>query len=122
MAEWYARPVLFVADVPASMSFYIDKLGFARAWSYEEEGKTIVAQVDRAGCELILSSQWPGKIGTGMMFVSLDRPVFDGLWPELEARGVTVKDGHWGYASRIIADPDGNQLYFPHPGQPSGSP
>jgi catechol 2,3-dioxygenase-like lactoylglutathione lyase family enzyme len=117
MTEWYARPVLFVADVPVSVSFYRDKLGFTPAWSHEAEGKTIVAQVDRGGCELILSSQWPGKVGAGMMFISLDRPVFDALWSELTAKGVTAKDGWWGYPSKIIDDPDGNQLYFPDPGK-----
>jgi catechol 2,3-dioxygenase-like lactoylglutathione lyase family enzyme len=122
VAEWYARPVLFVADVPASVGFYTDRLGFARAWSYEEDGKTLVAQVDRGGCELILSSQWPGKVGTGMTFVSLDRKVFDALWPELQGRDVVVRDGFWGYTSKIIDDPDGNQLYFPDPGQADVSP
>lgn len=117
MGDWYSRPVLFVADVSASVAFYTDKLGFAQAWRYEEDGKLLVAQVDRQGCELILSSQWPGKVGTGMMFVSLDRSVFDALWPELAAKGVTVRDGFWGYPAKIVNDPDGNQIYFPHPGQ-----
>lgn len=117
MGDWYSRPVLFVADVSASVAFYTDKLGFAQAWRYEEDGKLLVAQVDRQGCELILSSQWPGKVGTGMMFVSLDRSVFDALWPELAAKGVAVRDGFWGYPAKIVNDPDGNQIYFPHPGQ-----
>jgi uncharacterized glyoxalase superfamily protein PhnB len=121
VADWYARPVLFVADVPASMSFYSDRLGFARVWSHVEDGKAVVAQVNRGGCELILSSQWPGKAGTGMMFISLDRAVFDALWPELKAKGVAVRDGWWGYRSKIIDDPDGNELYFPDPGQTDGS-
>jgi hypothetical protein len=36
-----------------------------------------VAQVDRQGCELILSSQWPDKVGKGLMFISLDVGVLD---------------------------------------------
>lgn len=117
MGDWYSRPVLFVADVAASVAFYVGALGFSEAWRHEEDGRPLVAQVDRNGCELILSSQWPHKAGTGMMFVSLDRTVFDALWPELAARGVAVREGFWGYPSKIVDDPDGNQLYFPEPGQ-----
>jgi hypothetical protein len=86
-----------------------------------EEGKAWVAQVDRQGCELSLSSQWPDKVGKGLMFVSLDVGVLDALRAELEGRGVNVKDGQWGYRLVVIADPDGNELYFPYPASPATS-
>ncbi len=117
--KWYARPVLFVADIDRSVDFYVRQLGFTERWRYEEEGKTWVAQVDRQGCELILSSQWPDKVGQGLMFISLDPAVLDTLRAELEGRGVDVKDGQWGYRLMVIADPDGNQLYFPYPASPA---
>ena len=78
------------------------------------EGQALVAQVERDGCELILSSQWPDKIGHGMMFISLDRAVLDALVAELAAKGVASREGHWGYRVLIVDDPDGNQLYFPY--------
>ena len=113
--EWYARPVLFVSDMDRSVDFYVKELGFTEAWRYEEEGKAWVAQVDRQGCELILSSQWPDKAGKGLMFISLDLDVLNDVRAELEGRGVDVKDGQWGYRLMVIADPDGNELYFPYP-------
>jgi catechol 2,3-dioxygenase-like lactoylglutathione lyase family enzyme len=113
--EWYTRPVLFVAEINRSVDFYVKQLGFTQAWRYEEEGKAYVAQVERTGCELILSSQWPDKVGKGLMFISLDPGVLDALRAELEGRGVHVKDGQWGYRLMVIADPDGNDLYFPYP-------
>lgn len=116
--QWYTRPVLFVADIDRSVDFYVKQLGFTEPWRYEDDGKAFVAQVDRKGCELILSSQWPDKVGTGLMFVSLDGSVLDALRADLEARGVDVKDGEWGYRLMVVADPDGNQLYFPYPKQP----
>jgi catechol 2,3-dioxygenase-like lactoylglutathione lyase family enzyme len=116
--KWYTRPVLFVTDIDKSVDFYVKQLGFTQAWRYEEEGKAYVAQVDRRGCELILSSQWPGKVGKGLMFISLDPAVLDALRAELEGRGVDVKDGEWGYRLMVIADPDGNELYFPYPASP----
>lgn len=118
--QWYTRAVLFVADIDRAVDFYVQRLGFAQAWRYEEEGKAFVAQVDRQGCELILSSQWPDKVGKGLMFISLDVAVLNALRAELEARGVAVKDGHWGYRLMVVADPDGNELYFPYPRDVSG--
>lgn len=115
MSEWYARPVLFVADINRSVDFYVDRLGFTQSWRYEEQGKALIAQVDRKGCELILSSQWPDKVGSALMFISLDVDVLLALRAELEGKSVDVQDGRWGYPLMVVHDPDGNELYFPYP-------
>lgn len=117
---WFARPVLFVADIDRSINFYVNQLGFSVPWRYEEEGEALVAQVERQGCALILSSQWTDKVGKGLVFVSLDVEVLIALRTELEGRGVRVKDGHWGYRIMIVLDPDGNELYFPYPSEAEG--
>jgi catechol 2,3-dioxygenase-like lactoylglutathione lyase family enzyme len=114
-SKWYARPVLFVEDIGRSVDFYVKQLGFSQPWRYEEEGKAWVAQVERQGCELILSSQWPDKVGKGLIFISLDVEVLNALRAELEGRGVDVKDGRWGYRLMVVVDADGNELYFPYP-------
>ena len=113
--RWYARPVLFVSDVARSLGFYIDQLGFEERWRHEDAGKLLVAQVERRGCELILSSQEPEKTGRGRMFISLDVEVLHAVRAELEGRGVEVTDGRWGYPLMVVHDPDGNELYFPYP-------
>jgi catechol 2,3-dioxygenase-like lactoylglutathione lyase family enzyme len=127
VAEWFARPVLHVKDVEASLRFYIDRLGFTSPWRYAEQGIARVAQVERPGCALILANNLsPDKIGqdkTGhaTIFISLnvEPPTpeasaarLDALRAELESRGVPVKDGAWGYRLLVIDDPDGNQLLF----------
>ena len=48
MSEWFARPVLFVADIDRAVDFYVKQLGFIHSWRYEEGGTGLVAQVDRA--------------------------------------------------------------------------
>ena len=128
MADWFARPVLHVSSVEDSLPFYVERLGFTVEWRYEEEGRAHVAEVDRGSCALILSDQWPSKVGKGLMFISLDVEqeesheaevaAVDALRAELEARGVRVRDGHWGYRLLVVEDPDGNQLFFPYPGEP----
>jgi catechol 2,3-dioxygenase-like lactoylglutathione lyase family enzyme len=127
MTDWFARPVLHVTDVAASLRFYVDQLGFTTPWQHAEDGKPVVAQVDRQGLALILSSQWPDKVGKGLVFVSLNVApdtraaqvaALDALRAELEARGVAVKHGSWGYRLLVVDDPDGNQLYFNYPNEP----
>ena len=124
MTDWFARPVLHVKDVEASLRFYVDRLGFTSPWHYDEEGRASVAQVDRQGCALILADTWPEKIGKGLMFISLNvEPAtregvvaaVDALRAELEANGVAVKQGSWGYRLLVVDDPDGNQLFFNYP-------
>jgi len=72
MTDWFARPVLHVTDVEASLRFYVNRLGFTSPWRYDEGGKASVAQVERQGCALILADHWPEKIGKGLMFISLN--------------------------------------------------
>jgi len=130
MTDWFARPVLHVSDVEASLRFYVDRLGFTSPWRYDEDGRAHVAQVDRQGCALILADTWPEKIGKGLMFISLnvslnDEPqtreaaiaAVDALRAEFEAKGVPVKEGSWGYRLLVVDDPDGNQLFFNYPAE-----
>ena len=41
----------------------------------------------------------------------------DALRAELEAKGVTVREGSWGYRLLVVDDPDGNQLFFNYPNE-----
>lgn len=126
MTEWFARPILHVADVELSLRFYVDRLGFTSPWRYEEDGRVGVAQVDRQGCALILCDHWPEKVGKGVMFISLNvepptteaaTAALDALRAELEAKDVSVKEGRWGYRLLVVDDPDGNQLFFNYPSE-----
>ena len=79
------------------------------------------------GCALILSDEWPEKVGKGLIFISLnvepatheaEVAAVDALRAELDTRKVTVKDGRWGYKLLVVEDLDGNQLFFPYPNKP----
>jgi len=126
VTDWFARPVLHVADVEASLRFYVTRLGFTSPWQFEDDGRVNVAQVERQGCALILADTWPEKIGKGLTFVSINvEPqtretmiaALDALRAELEANGVAVKEGSWGYRLLVVDDPDGNQLFFNYPSE-----
>ena len=126
MTDWFARPVLHVTNVEASLRFYVDLLGFTSPWRYEDGGRTRVAQAERQGCAVILSDQWPEKAGKGLVFISLNvEPetreaqvaALDALRAEFEAKGVTVHEESWGYRVLVVDDPDGNQLFFNYPNE-----
>jgi catechol 2,3-dioxygenase-like lactoylglutathione lyase family enzyme len=126
MNDWFARPVLHVKDVEASLAFYVNLLGFTSPWRYDEEGSARVAQVDRQGCPIILASNLaPEETGKGAIFISLngEPPTpeayvaeLDALRAELEIKGVPVREGSWVYRLLVVDDLDGNRLLFNYPG------
>jgi catechol 2,3-dioxygenase-like lactoylglutathione lyase family enzyme len=112
---WYSRPVLFVADVKRALRFYVDGLGFEKAW-HEGDGNGTVCQVNRAECEIILCED-PDRKDRGRLFVSLTGDGIAQLRRELVERSVPSKNTWWGYDVIQIDDPDGNELLFPLPGE-----
>jgi len=130
MTDWFVRPVLHVTHVDASIRFYMDRRGFSNPWHFEEGGKTFVAQVERQGCALILSSHWPEKVGKGLMFISLNvEPetheaavaALDALRAELEATGAPVRMAG-GATGSWVEDPDGNRSSTARRASPGPSP
>ena len=130
MTDWIARPILHVRDVEASLRFYVDQLGFTSPWHYDTDGKAYVAEVERQGCALILSSTWtdisPEKLGKSVIFISLNlEPVtaqagiaaVDAIRAEFASKGILVREGWWGYRILVVDDPDGNQLFFNYPNE-----
>jgi hypothetical protein len=62
------------------------------------------------------------------MFISLnvetperEAASLDALRAELEAKGVSVKEGSWCYRLLVVDDPDGNQLFFNYPNETASS-
>lgn len=105
---WYSRPVFFVSDIQRSIEFYVGKLGFVKKW-HEADGKGTVCQVDRGGCEIILS-QDAARNDKGRIFLELKRDAVDQLLKEVDQRSIPTKKTWWGYDCLQIDDPDGNEL------------
>jgi catechol 2,3-dioxygenase-like lactoylglutathione lyase family enzyme len=111
MHRWYARPVLFVSDVQRSIDFYVEKLGFEKAW-HEADGKGTVCQVNRSDCEIILC-QDATRRDKSRLFVELTPDGLTELRREISERSVPSKMSWWGYDVVQVDDPDGNELLFP---------
>jgi len=111
--RWYARPVLFVADVNRAWRFYVDQLGFEKAW-HSGDGAGMVCQVNRNECEIILC-QDSTRRDRSRLFIELTADGLSDLRRELVERSVSSKETWWGYDTLQIDDPDGNELFFPRP-------
>jgi uncharacterized glyoxalase superfamily protein PhnB len=115
-SPWTSSTLFFVRDVDRAIGFYVDALGFTLNMRYEEEAQAKVAGVSRGdGCALLLTSQWPDKAGTAVLYTALDANEFATLRADLEAKGTAFEEGFWGKPLMVVDDPDGNQLYFPVP-------
>jgi hypothetical protein len=79
-----------------------------------------------------LSSQWPDKVGKGLVFAlnvdgapdklrAEEEAALDKLRVEFEGKEVNVMDGYWGYPLLVVHDLDGNELYFPYPSDEEAS-
>jgi catechol 2,3-dioxygenase-like lactoylglutathione lyase family enzyme len=109
--QWYARPVLFVADLQSAIRFYVGKLGFEKRW-HSGDGKGTVCQINRGGCEIILCED-AARRDKGRIFVELNRDGLDELRREISERSLPTQKAWWGYDVIRIADPDSNELLFP---------
>jgi catechol 2,3-dioxygenase-like lactoylglutathione lyase family enzyme len=111
--RWYTRPVFFVADVNGAARFYVDVLGFAKAW-HSDDGSGKVCQVSRGECEIILCED-PTRRDRGRLFIELTADGFTDLRREFVEGSVPAKETWWGYDTLQVNDPDGNELFFPRP-------
>lgn len=111
--RWYARPVFYVADIEGAIRFYVDSLGFEKAW-HEADGKGTVCQVNRSDCEIILC-QDATRRDKARLFVELRADGLAAFRQELADRSVPHRMSWWGYDVVQVDDPDGNELLFPIP-------
>ena len=111
--RWYTRPVFFVSDLNRAARFYIDMLGFEKAWP-AEEGVGPVCQVNHGECEIILC-QDAARHDRSRLFIELTAEALAALRVEFAARGTPTRETWWGYDTLQVDDPDGNELLFPRP-------
>ena len=121
-----AEPELFVADIKASLDFFIQKLGFAIAFTYGDP--PFYAQVKRDGAQLnlkcvdspVIDPEFRDReeLLSAAMTVATAAEIKQ-LFLEFQSANVTVfqslKTQPWGARNFIIKDPDGNLLLFAGP-------
>ena len=103
-----ALPILRVADLAASVTYYVDRLGFAVEW---RDGLAASVRRDRASIMLVAGDQ--GHAGTWLWLSTRD---VDALYAEFGARGAMLRHPptnlRWGSRECQVRDPDGHVLRF----------
>ena len=101
-------PILRVADLEASVAYYVTRLGFELQWR-----SAPVASVRRDRTSLMLCEGDQGQPGTWLWIPVSD---VDELYAECEARGALLRhppaNYPWGSRECQITDPDGHVLRF----------
>ena len=101
------------ADVNRAAGFYVDMLGFEKAW-HAGDGAGKVCQVDHGECEIILREDATRR-DKGRLFIELTADGVADLPCEFLEHAVPTKETWWGYDTLQVDDPDGNELLFPQP-------
>lgn len=112
-------PILRVADLDASIAYYVERLGFELQWRADP-----VASVGRDRTSLMLAEGDQGRPGTWVWVAASD---VDALYAEFAGRGARLRhppaNYPWGSRECQVTDPDGHVLRFGsdlRPGEPTG--
>ena len=102
-------PILNVKNVPASIAYYVDKLGFDKKWDWGSP--TDFACVGRDQIEIFLCQDGQGSPGTWMSIFVQD---IDALYEDYKQRGAIIRepptDYPWGVREMNVEDLDGHRL------------
>jgi uncharacterized glyoxalase superfamily protein PhnB len=103
--------VLHVKDMPASLAYYRDRLGFSVTFTWEEPPR--YACLCLGDCAIHLNSYVPPA---GPSHIAIFCKGIDAFYTELNARGVKVvepiADRPYGMRDFAVTDPDGHRLVF----------
>ena len=102
------QPILRVEDMPTSLRFYVDLLGFSNAsWGTDD-----FTSINRSGGAIYLCRGNQGR-GGAWLWIGVDD--VQQLHEELKERGVPIRLAPTNYPWALemhVEDPDGNVLRF----------
>ena len=117
-------PTLSVADIDASVAWYVEKVGFASVFSLPgPNGGTAMAHLRwrKYADLLLLPDAEPRQAGQArgagvvLSFLADAKPI-DDLAAEIAGRGVEIAEGPvsrpWNVRDFVVLDPDGYRLVF----------
>jgi uncharacterized glyoxalase superfamily protein PhnB len=115
-------PLLVVADLQRSITFYRDQLGFSVISEAISEGRTFWCRLKRGGASIMLQqaeaedgSAEGRRRGVAFYFVCDD---VDPVYLDLLARGLKLDPpsvAYYGMKQVYVRDPDGYELCFESP-------
>jgi lactoylglutathione lyase len=116
-----AVPLFGIRDMPTSLRFYVDGLGFAKTHEWIDEGRLRWCWLVLGNAAVMLQEYRPGHlpnsevgVGVSINFVCKDAIA---IYRGLRSRGIKAKRPFVGNAMWVteVVDPDGYRLYFESP-------
>jgi hypothetical protein len=102
-------PILSVRSVPASIDYYVHKLGFGKEWDWGDPPTFACVRRDQVSIFLCQGAQ--GAPGT---WVSIFVQNVDGLYEDYQRRGADIRQAPtnfpWGVREMNVQDLDGHRL------------
>jgi ketosteroid isomerase-like protein len=114
-------PFFMVADMAASLRFYVDGLGFTMTNSWRPRSTIEWCWLQRGGGAVMLQEYRPGRrpdaaagVGVSVCFLCEDAIAY---YKELTSRGIDARRPSVGNGLWVTnaTDPDGHRLYFESP-------
>lgn len=118
-----AVPILNVRNVPASVAYYVDALGFEKEWDWGTPPS--FASIQRDEVRIFLCQDAQGGAG---MWISIFIQDVDALYEDYRDRGAIIRQKPttfpWGVREMNVEDPDGHRLRIGSdaPGPADGEP
>jgi uncharacterized glyoxalase superfamily protein PhnB len=129
MLEGKLLPMLYVRDVPRSVAFYRDVLGFEFKGWWDEKNRTYVSEpppghgrdfAELTAGDLVLhlhlaSTDQTNQAGSSILHLKVKDT--DAYYEEVTARGGRFdppRDQVWGWRQFYVRDPDGHRWSFSH--------
>lgn len=116
-------PALAARDIPTSLRFYNDILGFETTFTMPDaDGNLMHASLKRGDVELMLGrldqtgEHGTGELGKGVVLYTTvdDDEDVDALYDHARGQGATIvqepTDQMWGHRDWTVADPDGYHI------------
>ena len=110
-----------VKDLPQSLAWYRDVLGFTVDEEYQREGKVVAVTLKAGAVEMLINQDdgakgWDRVKGEGCSLMFTTVQDVDALAKRIVAKGGTLvtepTDMPWGARMFRVADPDGFKLVF----------
>lgn len=102
-------PVFSVKSVPASIEYYVDKLGFQKNWDWGDP--VTFGSVIRDDVAIFFCEEGQGRPG---MWISIFVDDVDALYEDYQRRGAVIRQPptnfSWGMREMNVEDPDGHRL------------
>jgi predicted enzyme related to lactoylglutathione lyase len=106
-------PILYAADVAASLSYYTNILGFENKWGWEDP--PTFGGVSKDCVEIFFCEKGQGSPGTWLS-VFVDN--VDEYYEQIKAKGAKIlnppQSMDWNVREMLVENPDGHRIRFGH--------